>query len=77
VDRLQFIDARTRAAIRRVGGSPVLSGSFESSVPGLFFPGLSAAATFGPVQRFVCGTPFAAERISAAVAARTRQLVLR
>lgn len=77
VDRLDFIGAGTRAAITRVAGSPRLGPSFESSVPGLFFPGLCAAATFGPVQRFVCGSAFAAGRISAAVAARSRQLVPR
>jgi hypothetical protein len=76
VDRLGFVDAGTRAALRRVGGSPALSGSFESSVPGLYFPGLGAAATFGPLQRFVCGTTFAARRVSAAVAARTRRPAL-
>lgn len=77
VDRMIFIDASTRAALRRTGGSPALDASFRSSVPGLYFPGLSAAATFGPLQRFVCGTGFAATRIGAAVAARTRQPVLR
>jgi hypothetical protein len=40
-------------------------------VRGLFFAGLTAAAAFGPVMRFVCGTGFAARRISAAVAGRT------
>jgi thioredoxin reductase len=76
LDRLDFIDTRTRAALRRVGGSPALGPSFESSVPGLYFPGLSAAATFGPVQRFVCGTTFAATRITAAVSAHARNLAL-
>jgi hypothetical protein len=70
VDRLDFVDPGTLRAITRVSGSPRLNASFESSVPGLFFPGLAAAATFGPLQRFVCGTRFAATRVSAAVATR-------
>ena len=71
VDRLDFLDPALRAAVRRVGGSPRLGPTFDSSVPGLYFPGLPAAATFGPLQRFVCGTAFAASRIAPAVAART------
>jgi hypothetical protein len=37
-------------------------------VPGLYFSGLVAAATFGPLMRFVAGTGFTARRISSAVA---------
>jgi cation diffusion facilitator CzcD-associated flavoprotein CzcO len=77
VDRLPFLDDATRAAVIRVGGSPRLGPYFESSVRGLFFPGLAAAATFGPLQRFVCGTRFAAERIATTVAVRSRDLVRR
>ncbi len=35
---------------------------------GMYFVGLPAAATFGPVMRFVCGAPFAAHRVAAAAA---------
>jgi len=38
--------------------------NFESSVPGLYFVGLPAAHTFGPVQRFALGARFAASRIT-------------
>jgi hypothetical protein len=37
-------------------------------VPGLYFTGLSAAATFGPSMRFVCGTEFASPTIAGAIA---------
>ncbi|WP_035805081.1 NAD(P)-binding domain-containing protein [Kitasatospora mediocidica] len=69
VDRLRLLDPELRRALSRTGTAPVLSAEFESSVPGLYFAGLSAAATFGPVLRFVCGTGFAARRISSAVVA--------
>ena len=61
-----FLDDTLLASIERVpgSGSPALDASFESSVPGLFFTGLPAAATFGPVLRFVCGTDFAGPRIA-------------
>ncbi|WOH67878.1 NAD(P)-binding domain-containing protein [Bradyrhizobium sp. BWA-3-5] len=43
---------------------PVLSSSFESSIPGLYFTGLASAYKFGPVMRFVYGSQYTAERIS-------------
>ncbi len=46
--------------------SPVLSSSFESSVPGLYFVGIAALCNFGPLYRFVCGAKAAAERVSRA-----------
>ncbi|MFI6445781.1 FAD-dependent oxidoreductase [Kitasatospora sp. NPDC050543] len=70
VERLTVLDESLRRAIRRTDqGAPRLSPGFESSVPGLYFTGLSAADTFGPVLRFVCGTDFAARRTSRAIAA--------
>jgi FAD-dependent urate hydroxylase len=70
VDSIEFLDQNLRARVDRVVGFPALNGSFESSVPGLFFAGLSSAATFGPLMRFVCGTDFAAPRLARGVAAR-------
>jgi hypothetical protein len=72
VDRLEFLDAGLRSAVRRVQGAPRLDGSFQSSIPGLYFVGLAAAPTFGPLLRFVAGTRFAAPRVAAAVASGRR-----
>ncbi|MFJ4667046.1 NAD(P)-binding domain-containing protein [Kitasatospora purpeofusca] len=70
VGRLDYLSPELRGTVdRRNGGAPRLSAGFESSVPGLHFTGLSAADTFGPLMRFVCGTGFAARRISRSVAA--------
>jgi len=69
VDRMDLLSPRLRAAVRRTGMAPQLSAGFESSVPGLYFTGLAAAPTFGPLLRFVCGTGFAARRVAGAVAA--------
>lgn len=70
VDSLGFLDAGMRANVRRVPGArgPALSRSFESSVPGLYFVGLTGAATFGPLLRFVHGTEFAARTVARALA---------
>jgi cation diffusion facilitator CzcD-associated flavoprotein CzcO len=70
VDSIEFLDQNLRGRVDRVAGFPALSASFESSVPGLFFAGLSSAATFGPLMRFVCGTDFAAPRLARGVASR-------
>lgn len=62
--RLTMLSSDLRARVKSRLGSPVLSRDFESSMPGLYFAGLAAAATFGPVMRFVHGSGFAARRIS-------------
>ncbi|MFE1439899.1 NAD(P)-binding domain-containing protein [Streptomyces sp. NPDC058739] len=72
VDRLGLLAPELRREVRTFHGAPRLSSGFESSVPGLYFTGLAAAPTFGPVLRFVAGTGFAARRAAASVAARNR-----
>ena len=68
VDRLNFLSAETRSKIKTVQETPVLSANFESSVPGLYFVGLAAANSFGPVMRFAFGADFAARTVSRALA---------
>jgi cation diffusion facilitator CzcD-associated flavoprotein CzcO len=53
---------RTELAVSR--GTPKLGAGYVSSVPGLYFTGLPAAASYGPVMRFVCGTEFASPRLA-------------
>jgi hypothetical protein len=67
LDRLQFLSPEIRSQLKLVGGSPVLSSRFESSMPGLYFAGLTAANSFGPVMRFAFGAGFAARTITRAV----------
>lgn len=70
IDRLSFIEKSLRARIKRVGKMPALSGSFECSMPGLYFVGNGAAGSFGPLMRFVYGCEFAAPRVSRHVVRR-------
>ncbi len=72
LDRIGFLAPELRADIALTARSPHLSAGFESSVPGLFFTGLPAAATFGPVLRFVCGTDFAAKGLTRGVRRRLK-----
>ncbi|HTL84217.1 MAG TPA: NAD(P)-binding domain-containing protein [Acidimicrobiia bacterium] len=74
VDAIDALDPQLRTRIRRVAGAPALGPTFESSVPGLYFAGQSAAATFGPLMRFVAGTDFAARRITSAITRERRRV---
>jgi cation diffusion facilitator CzcD-associated flavoprotein CzcO len=69
VARLSFLSPEIRRDLQLVNSTPVLSGHFESSVAGLYFVGLVAANTFGPLMRFAFGAGFAARRIAKAMMA--------
>jgi len=71
IDRLEFLPDELRSGIRAVQNSPVLSQSFESSVPGLYFVGVSSANSFGPVMRFAFGADYAARKLARHLAARS------
>jgi thioredoxin reductase len=64
VQKIDFLSRAILDKIRLIEEAPDLSKDFESSVPGLYFVGLSAANTFGPLLRFACGAEFVAQRIS-------------
>ena len=49
----------------------MLSSSFESSVPGLYFTGLAAANSFGPVMRFAFGAGYTSRHLSEMIAKST------
>jgi hypothetical protein len=68
LDRLKFLSSEIRSRLKTVQGSPMLSSSFESSVPGIYFVGVAAANSFGPVMRFAFGAGFAAQRVTQTVA---------
>lgn len=68
LERLQFLSSEIRAGLKAVNHAPVLSSSFESSIPGLYFAGVAAANSFGPVMRFAFGAGFAARTVTRAVA---------
>jgi len=67
LERLKFLDPEIRSQLKTVGGAPVLSSAFESSMPGLYFAGVAAANSFGPVMRFAFGAGFAARTLTRAL----------
>ena len=64
MNRLAFISPSVRARIKTLHGSPVLSSTFESSMPGIYFVGVAAANSFGPVMRFAFGAGYAAQTVT-------------
>jgi NADPH-dependent 2,4-dienoyl-CoA reductase/sulfur reductase-like enzyme len=65
--RLTLLSPSLRKNIAEYRGAPILTRHFESSVPGLYFIGLTAAASFGPLMRFTFGARYAARRLTRAL----------
>jgi thioredoxin reductase len=63
-EKLTFLSTGIRSQFKTVAGAPVLSSAFESSVPGLYFVGVAAANSFGPLMRFAFGAGFAAGTVT-------------
>jgi cation diffusion facilitator CzcD-associated flavoprotein CzcO len=68
-DRHPLVGRELLDDLRVRGGMPMLGSGFESSIPGLHFVGAFAAMSFGPVMRFVSGTPFTGRALAAHVVA--------
>jgi flavin-dependent dehydrogenase len=62
--RLGILEAALRAQITTAAQAPILSPYFESSAPGLYFVGVTAAISFGPMLRFAYGSRFVARRLT-------------
>jgi thioredoxin reductase len=65
VERMKFLAPSLRSQIALCNGSPLVSDTFETSVPGLYTIGLSAMEMFGPLLRFMVGAEFVAPRLAA------------
>jgi thioredoxin reductase len=74
IERLQFLSAEMRTRLKTVNRAPALSSNFESSMPGLYFAGVAAANSFGPVMRFAFGAGFAARTVTRAVKKSTAKV---
>jgi hypothetical protein len=67
LERLTFLSSEIRSQLKSVANTPVLSSNYESSLPGLYFVGVAAANSFGPVMRFAFGADFAARTVTRAL----------
>lgn len=73
LEQYDFLGDDLLAGIERANGAPRLGRGLESSIPGLHFAGASAAASYGPIMRFVVGTWYAAPVIAAAISGRRQR----
>jgi len=62
---MNFLDKDLTAALRTREHMPVLSATFESSLPGLHFLGTITEPFFGPSMKFMIGSQYAARKLSA------------
>lgn len=67
ITRLPMLHTSLANELDTYMGSPILNNRFESSIPGLYFIGFTAARSFGPFYRFVVGTDAAARRVTSSV----------
>jgi thioredoxin reductase len=74
VHRMDFLSETLRSQIRTHARMPVLSGSFESSVPGLYFVGPPAVNSFGPLMRFMVGAEYAAPVVARRLARKAQRM---
>lgn len=65
---LPFLSPAVRARLTTTRGTPRLGPGYVSSLPGLYFTGMLAGSSYGPVMRFVCGTEYASPRVAGHVA---------
>jgi cation diffusion facilitator CzcD-associated flavoprotein CzcO len=62
--RLAFVGDDIRSSARTLGGTPLVSRGYQSSIAGLYVIGPLVAPSLGPVMRFVYGTRHAALAVS-------------
>lgn len=71
IARLPMLHPSLLASLKTYAKAPELTNWFESSVPGLYFIGFTAARFFGPFYRFVIGDQAAARRVTQAIVRQT------
>ena len=71
VDAIGFVSPQLRSGIRTHDGYPELSHKMESSAPGLYFVGATAARSFGRLMWLVRGARWAAATISKDIVRRS------
>jgi hypothetical protein len=73
IAKLKFLHSSVLGGLSLIQGrAPRLSGTFESSVPGLHFVGPFSAFACGPAFRFVCGASYTIPVVARAIIRRHR-----
>jgi cation diffusion facilitator CzcD-associated flavoprotein CzcO len=64
IKRLSFVSPDLISGLKLIADTPILSPTFEASLPGLYFVGLASANSFGPLMRFAAGASPTARRLA-------------
>jgi len=72
LNRHPVLAPKLASSLQHLNGSPQLRQGLEASVPGLHFVGAAAAASFGPLMRFVAGAGYAARAVTREVISTSR-----
>jgi FAD-dependent urate hydroxylase len=67
LSKYAFLDPDMLSGVHVRDGYPVLDEAFQTSLPGLHIVGAPAAASFGPLMRFIAGSGYAASAVARAV----------
>jgi len=74
IRKLAMLEPSLIAEVQTYQNAPVLNTWFESTVPGLYFIGISSFSSCGPLYRFVVGTKAAAQRVAKGVERRVAKI---
>ena len=77
IKRLPMLHPDLLPQIKTFRDTPILSGTFESSMPGLYFIGYTSVLSCGPFYRFIVGTDAAARQVTRAISRRLAQTGMR
>ena len=72
IRRLPMVAPSLLSRIQTYRNAPILNNRFETTVPGLYFVGISSVSSFGPFYRFVAGTRATARCLSSSVVKRVK-----
>ncbi len=72
IKRLPMLTPALLSSIQTYRNAPILNKHFETTIPGLYFVGISSVSSFGPFYRFVAGTQATARSVSSSVAKRVK-----
>jgi hypothetical protein len=73
LSRLSFLSEEIQAGLVTRANCPMVNRAGESTVPGLYFAGVSTMASLGPGVRFIAGTHHTAAQLARSVARRARK----
>ena len=67
ISEYKFLSPELISQVQQLDGYPDVGPGFETSVPGLYFVGATAARRLGPLMYFVTGTEFTSKELASCI----------